>query len=158
MDPRYTIDYRRNYFFPLERPELWTVANLVGMYERWWPWMRDVCLYGTEIDEGSSLEFVIATPLPYKMRVAVDFERVIPGEEIHARVRGDLDGTAHVLLTDAESGTVASLFWRVELKQRGMRTMTRFARPIVRKSHDWAVAIALRGFRDHLSRLGERPA
>jgi hypothetical protein len=155
MDPRYSIDYRRNYFFPLGRAELWTVANLVGMYERWWPWMREVCLYGTEIDEGASLEFVIATPLPYKMRVAVHFERVIPGEELHARVRGDLDGTAHVLLTEAANGTIVSLFWRVEMRQRGIRTMTRFARPLVRRSHDWAVAIALRGFRDHLARLNE---
>ena len=53
MDQRYSIDYRRNYFFPLDRPDLWTVANLVGLYERWWPWMREVCLYGTEIAEGS---------------------------------------------------------------------------------------------------------
>lgn len=158
MDQRYSIDYRRNYFFPLDRPDLWTVANLVGLYERWWPWMRDVCLYGTEIAEGSSLSFVIATPLPYRMNVTVDFERVVPGEEIHARVSGDLDGTAHVLLTDAEGGTVASLFWRLEMKQRGMRAMARFARPLVRRSHDWAVAIALRGFRDHLARLDETSA
>jgi hypothetical protein len=158
MDQRYSIDYRRNYYFPLDRAELWTVANLVGMYERWWPWMREVCLYGTEIDEGSILEFVIATPLPYKMRVSVAFERVIPGEELHASVQGDLEGTAHVLLTEASNGTIVSLFWRIEMKQRGVRTMTRFARPLVRRSHDWAVAIALRGFRDHLARLGEAPA
>ena len=158
MDPRYSIDYRRNYFFPLDRAELWTVANLVGMYERWWPWMREVCLYGTEIDEGSTLEFVIATPLPYKMRVSVAFERVVPGEELHASVKGDLEGTAHVLLTETTNGTIVSLFWRVEMKQRGVRAMTRFARPLVRRSHDWAVAIALRGFRDHLARLGEAPA
>jgi hypothetical protein len=152
MDQRYALDYRRNYFFPMERADLWTVANLVGLYETWWPWMREVCLYGTEIAEGSSLEFVIASPLPYKMRVVVDFERVVAGEEVHARVRGDLEGTAHVLLSEAEGGTIASLFWRVEPRQRGMRTMTRFARPIVRRSHDWAVGVALKGFRDHIER------
>ena len=155
MDERYSIDYRNNYFFPLGRDELWTVANVVGMYEKWWPWMRDVCLYGTSIEEGSSLDFVIATPLPYKMRVTVHFERVVPAEEVHARVTGDLDGTAHVLLREVEQGTMATLFWRVEMKQRGMRALTRFAKPVVRRSHDWAVGVSLRGFRDHLAQAGE---
>ena len=155
VDHRYSIDYRNNFFFPLSRDELWKVASIVGLYERWWPWMRDVRLYGTNIEEGSVMEFVIATPLPYRMQVKVDFERVISGEEVHARVEGDLDGTAHVLLREDRDGTVVSLFWRVEMKQRGMRTLARLARPLVRRSHDWAVGTALRGFRKHLSRLDE---
>ena len=148
------MSYTGRFRFPVSPLELWAAMARVDQFERWWNWLTDLRLEGGPLQTGSVLRGTVAPPVPYRMRVAVELERCLPGQLIDANVSGDLDGTASLCLQPEESdprGTVASVAWSLEMKQLPMRVAARFAYPLLKWGHDCVVEATVAGFRSQLA-------
>jgi hypothetical protein len=97
------------------------------------------------------LHGVIVPPLPYRMRLRVELRECIPPQRIEARVHGDLDGSARLLLEPSGGGTRASVEWTIEMMQRRMRLAALVGFPLLRWGHDRVVDATVAGFRRQLA-------
>ena len=112
--------------------------------------MRDIEVTGAWPEEGSTLTFNVAAPIPYRLRLTVTVEDEDPPRSVHARVEGSLAGEGSLELEPASEGTAARAEWDVEVTSRALRPMIGIVRPVLVKAQHWAVRVALRGFRRHL--------
>lgn len=115
--------------------------------------MKEPELLGERVEPGVCLRFVIDPPFPFRMQVDATFTRVIEDRLVAATLTGDLEGEASISFAAEGNGTAADVSWEVEMNQRGMRVAARVARPVLMRGHDWAVQVALRGFRKRLATL-----
>jgi len=120
-------------------------------YPSWWAWLREFSVDGTGLTRGSVLHGVVVPPLPYRMRLDVVLDECIPERRIAARVHGDLEGTALLILDGDHAATHAHATWTIEMMQRPMRLAARFAHPMLRWGHDRVVDATVDGFRRRLS-------
>ena len=152
------MDYTGRFSFPVAPLELWAAIERIDQFERWWgSWLGDLRLDGEGLRPGSVLKGTVAPPVPYRMRVAVELGRCVPGELVDAAVSGDLAGDAHLRLEpDGRDGlsTVADVAWSLEMKQLPMRVAARFAYPLLRWGHDRVVDATVAGFRRQLGSRG----
>ena len=148
----YTVRYRRTHIFEASPAEVWRVVERPDLFVRMWPWMKQPNLKAEAIELGSRLEFTIDPPFPYRMQVEARFTKVVSQEAVEADIVGDLEGVASALFAKHPRGTRADVTWTVELKQKRMRTVARVARPVLVQGHNWAVRVALRGFKRQLQR------
>src|SRR5205085_2779853 len=95
---------------------------------------------GDALVEGRRWLAVIQSPLPYALRVQVVFEKVVPEERLEARVTGDLDGRARLVLTPTATGSAIDVGWEMAPRSRAMQIAAVFARPLLRWSHEWVLA------------------
>ena len=150
----YVMDYEGSFTFPLTPEQMWDTIDF-ERFESWWPWMRDLQVRGPALEPGSDISFVVVTPLPYKMSLHLFLEDVEEPHFIAGRVTGDLEGPAHLSIAEHQEGCVLTLVWQVEMMQRAMRLAAIVGRPILERAHDWAVDIAIRGFREHVVESGK---
>ena len=146
------MDYRGSFVFPLTPEEMWATIDF-SSFEEWWPWMRDLEVRGG-LEPGADVSFTVVTPLPYRMSLRLLLEEVEETVMIAGRVTGDLEGPAHLEIAEHEEGCVLTLVWEVEMMQRPMRIAAAVARPILERAHDWAVDVAIRGFKRHVVEPG----
>jgi uncharacterized protein YndB with AHSA1/START domain len=151
----YVIDYRGAFDFDVPPVAVWHAIEHSERFEGWWAWLAEFRLEGGGLRAGSVLYGLVSPPVPYQMRVRVVLDRCIAPERIDVTVGGDLEGTAHLLLTPAGTGTRADVTWTVEMKQRSMRLAARLASPLLRWGHDRVVDATVAGFRSHLQRESE---
>ena len=149
MASPYVVDYRGRFNLPLAPGEAWAYLQETHLYERWWPWMRDLVVEGGGIEEGTSFSFRVVSPLPYRMRLKVEVLEAGP-LRASAAITGDLDGTGDLEISAAPDGSVVALHWDVEIKHGQMRIAARLARPLLRWGQTWAIESALRGFLRHV--------
>lgn len=148
MSSPFAVTHRGDEVFGLAPSELWAELEDVERFEEWWSWLRDLTLEPPRLATGSVLTFTIETPLPYRMRCRVEMIDVAAGERIVTRVSGDLQGTASLELHPvSEDATRIELEWELEPTQKPMRLLLRVARPLILKTKDWAVDLALSSFR-----------
>lgn len=134
--------------FKLTPSELWGEITELDRFERWWSWLSDLELSPPgDLAEGSILTFAIVSPLPYRMNCRVEFTKVIPEELIETRVTGDLQGWANLELAAIDPGAIVVLSWELEPTQTPLRILVRAARPLIVRTKDWAIDIALGAFR-----------
>ncbi|MEA2453398.1 MAG: hypothetical protein QOG04_2108 [Actinomycetota bacterium] len=152
MSSPYAIRHDGEELFELAPDELWPEITDVHRFEKWWPWLRDARLDPDDVEEGSILTFTIVTPLPYKLRCTVEFTEVVPCERINTIVSGDLKGWASLEIESFEDGSRLFLRWELEPTQGPMRILVRAARPLIVRTKDWAIDIALRSFRRNVER------
>jgi hypothetical protein len=148
------MDYTGRFTFPVAPLELWSAIERIDQFERWWSWLGDVHLDGDGLQAGTILRGTVAPPVPYRMRVAVQLDRCLPGQLIDAEVSGDLAGGATLRLRpEGPDGhaTVAQVAWSLEMKQLPMRVAARIAYPILRWGHDRVVEATVQGFRRQLA-------
>jgi hypothetical protein len=152
MGSPYVFDYRGEFRFEDADPDLlWDKLRQRDMYPEWWPWMRDLKATGTGIDPGVELDFLVVSPLPYRMRLKVRVADSTRPQAVDAQVDGHLRGTGKIRMWDEGAGaTAVEVSWSVEVVDRAMRVGARVARPLIRWGQDWAVRVALRNFRNHL--------
>lgn len=81
------------------------------------------------------------------MHCTVDFVEVIENERIRTLVSGDLRGWADLSIEAYESGSRIVLEWELEPTQMPMRLLVRAARPLIMRTKDWAIDLALSSFR-----------
>lgn len=147
MTSAYAIRHDGEEFFDLPPHELWPEITDIHRFERWWSWLRDAHLDPSEVTSGSVLTFAIVSPLPYRLRCTVEFVTVVPDEKIETLVSGDLKGWAHLDIEAHGDGSRVLLRWELEPTQMPMRVLVRAARPLIMRTKDWAIDIALRAFR-----------
>lgn len=152
MTSPYAVRHDGEEIFALPPQELWPELTDLRRFERWWSWLRESELEPDEVASGSVLTFSIVSPLPYKLRCRVEFTEVISAERIDAVVSGDLKGWAELEIEPHEEGSCVWLRWELEPTQTPMRILVRAARPLIMRTKDWAVDIALRSFRRHVER------
>jgi hypothetical protein len=146
----YVVRHDGEEVFGLPPDELWPEITDVHRFERWWSWLRDASLEPDEVASGSVLTFAIVSPLPYSLHCTVEFVEVIPEQIIKTKVTGDLKGWASLEIEPHDEGSIVWLRWELEPTQAPMRVLVRAARPIIMRTKDWAIDIALRSFRRHL--------
>jgi hypothetical protein len=148
----YAVRHDGEELFALPPSELWPEITDVHRFERWWSWLRDAHLHPDEVATGSVLTFAIVSPLPYRLRCHVEFIEVIPEMQIRAHVTGDLEGWAGLEVEPHGAGSLVRLQWELEPTQAPMRVLVRVARPLINRTKDWAIDIALRAFRRNVER------
>lgn len=132
--------------------ELWPEITDLQRFERWWSWLKEATLEPDEVATGSVLEFAIVSPLPHQLRCRVEFVEVVVTERIETLVSGDLKGWATLDIEPYENGSAVWLRWELEPTQTPMRVLVRIARPLIMRTKDWAIDIALRSFRRNVER------
>jgi len=125
--------------------QFWAAISRTDEYQRWWPWLRQ--FDADELAEGATWVCAIQSPLPYALRVRVVFDRVVPEERLEARVSGDLEGRAQLVLTPTATGSAVDVEWQMAPRSRAMQVAALFARPLLRWSHEWVLARGLEQFR-----------
>jgi len=143
----YAVTHEGEEIFSLPPEELWPELTDAARFERWWSWLSDLRLDPDEVATGTVMTFRIVTPLPYSMRCRVEFTNVVPAEQIETTVTGDLEGWANLEVWPHEKGSSVILSWELEPTQRPFRLLMRAARPVIMRTKDWAIDIALRSFR-----------
>ena len=98
------------------------------------------------------MTFSIVSPLPYSLRCRVEFTDVVLEERIEAVVSGDLRGWATLDIEPIDEGSSVWLRWELEPTQTPMRLLVRAARPLIVRTKDWAIDIAVRTFRRNVER------
>lgn len=152
MSSPYAVRHDDEELFELSPAELWPEITDVHRFEKWWSWLREARLEPNEVAAGSVLTFAIVTPLPYKLRCRVEFTEVVVEERIETIVSGDLKGWATLDIEAIDEGSAVWLRWELEPTQTPMRVLVRVARPLIVRTKDWAIDIALRSFRRNVGR------
>ncbi len=159
MASPYDVSYAGSHRFEATPQQLWRELGRVDRFEEWWPWMRDVRLEGEALAQGSVISFGIDPPVPFKMTINVAVTDSEPPHLVEGEVSGDLWGRARLELAEQGDHALCKVAWDVEIANGGIRRVIHVARPILLWAQRWAVEIALRGFRSHLSAppFGSRP-
>lgn len=147
MPSPYSIGHRGEETFTLPPESLWAEITDARRFERWWSWLRNMRVEPDRIETGSTLSFSIVSPLPYQMHCVVDLEEVVEYRLIRSSVSGDLKGWANLAIEPHGTGSRIVLEWELEPTQMAMRLLVRAARPLILRTKDWAIDIALSSFR-----------
>jgi hypothetical protein len=120
----------------------------VDQFPEWWSWLRRFdCPSG--LVPGAVAHCEVRAPLPYSLRFDVRVDSVDPASALHATVSGDIGGPARLTIEPAAAGSIASLWWEVDVHAPVLRTGARVARPLMAWGHEWVVATGVRQFRRH---------
>jgi uncharacterized protein YndB with AHSA1/START domain len=139
------ISSDRRHHFDVAPDELWTAMTRTGAYRSWWPWLRR--LDDASFTEGARWACEVQPPLPYIVRFTLQLEEIELHRFVTATVSGDIVGSAAVDLTPGDTGTELRLVATLAPNQTILRTVARFARPVVRLGHDWVLDTGFRQFR-----------
>ena len=145
--------FERTWELDVTPEHFWATISRTDEYRRWWPWLRR--FEGDDLLDGAMWVAVIQSPLPYVLRVQVVFDEVVPEERLEARVTGDLEGRARLVLAPSGTGSSVEVSWDMKPRSRAMQIAARVARPLVRWSHEWVLARGLEQFRRRA--LAENP-
>lgn len=152
MTSPYAVRHDGEELFTLTPAQLWPEITDLRRFESWWSWLKEARLQPDEVATGSVLTFSIVSPLPYRLRCRVEFVEVIDEEKIETLVSGDLKGWATLDIAPHEGGSSVWLRWELEPTQTPMRMLVRVARPLIMRTKDWAIDLALRSFRRNVER------
>ena len=144
------MSYSNEFHFSLSPEEMWESICRSDRFEHWWPWFRASNLEGDGIETGSVIEFQIVSPLPHDMTVRADIVDADQPHSLSAAISGDLVGEARLRFAPSAGGTKAEASWDLEVQHAALRVLARTTGPLLQKSHDWAVRVAVDGFRHHL--------
>jgi carbon monoxide dehydrogenase subunit G len=140
----YVIDFAGGFLVSAPAEVVWSVLEDVKYFDRSSPWLENLIIEAPGLRDGSVLQGTITTPLPYRIRLTINFEQCVPPCLIVATVHGDLAGEARLSLIADGQRTRAELRWTIEMMQRPMRAVARLAHPALRRGHDTVVQAAIR--------------
>ena len=144
MPGPYNVAISRSARYDVAPDELWSRLQRFDDFRDRWSWLRELHVENDAIESGNRFSFVARSRLPVTLRAQGRFVEVEPSALVRAEVTGDLNGPASMTLEPDGEGTLLKLEWDVGVMHTQLRTLMRFARPVVQRSHDWAVGIALR--------------
>jgi len=151
------IDYRGIHRFCVPPETVWAAIEQTNEFAGWWGWLGDFRFEGHGLQRGSALVGVVNPPLPYHMHIRVDLEDCVRPETIDAAVHGDLEGRANLVFAPDRLGTLATATWTLEMMQSPMRSVARFAHPLLRWGHDRVVDATVASFRRQVEGTREGP-
>lgn len=136
----------RCYQLPVPPADLWSALERVEDYREWWPWLRRFDAVALTDDE--IWHCLVQPPLPYRVRLDLTLEEVLPPRRIHASISGDIIGTATVEISDRDGGSEARLVSCLEPGNGLLKVVSRLAAPVSRFGHDWVLDSGARQFID----------
>jgi hypothetical protein len=142
------FDFDRTWIFDLARDELWAAVSETERFPEWFPWLEGADL--GPLVEGTTARFTINPPLPYRLRLRVAVERVVPGSLVAGQVLGDVTGPARLEVADHADGSTARLVWSLRVRRPLLRVAEQVARPMMLWGHDAVVARGLDRFSEVL--------
>ncbi|MSO78528.1 MAG: hypothetical protein EXQ79_02865 [Acidimicrobiia bacterium] len=142
MPAPFTFD--RRFGLAATPEQLWAVLQQTEQYPVWWSWLRE--LEGGELREGAVARVLVQAPLPYKLRMDITVEHVVPQRSVDTHVRGDLQGPARLEVDATPGGCTARLIWSLKLRDSVLRPLSFIARPAMVWAHDRVIEIGLREF------------
>src|SRR5262245_24292519 len=149
------IHFDDTFAFPAPVEQVWATIARVECYSTWWSWLHDFTVEGPGMEAGSTLHGVVVPPLPYRMRLDVVLDDLVPFRSIRADVHGDLEGTAQIRLSGDGTTTRVRAAWTIEMRQRALRLAARLGYPLLRWGHDRVVEATVDSFRRQVAE--ERP-
>lgn len=144
------IEYDHTFTFGVPVAEVWETMVQVDRFSSWWSWLHEFSVEGEGLVHGTVLHGIVEPPLPYRMRLDVVVDELVPERMITAFVHGDLEGVARLTFDGGGGETRARATWTIEMMQRPMRMAARVAYPLLRWGHDRVVDATVDGFRRHL--------
>jgi len=140
------LESDRRYRFQVAPEEFWSAIGATESYQRWWPWLRAFEARG--LVAGDVWRCAVRPPLRYTVRFSVHLDEVQRPTLIAAHVEGDIVGTARLAVTPCDDGCDVRLTSKLAPSQRALAVVTSFARPLVRRGHDWVLDTGARQFAD----------
>lgn len=134
----------RRFRFPVAPTDFWATAARTDEYPSWWPWLRAFEARG--LVAGDVWRCAVRPPLRYTVRFTVHLEEAEPPRTIHARIAGDIVGTARLRVDPDGNGCVVRLTSSLEPDGRVLGLLTRLAGPLARRGHDWILATGAEQF------------
>jgi hypothetical protein len=147
----YVIQFDGTFAFAAPVERVWSSLARLDCYPTWWTWLHDFSVDGPGLKAGSALHGVVVPPLPYRMRIDVVLDELVPDRFIGARIHGDLEGTAQIGLARDGVASRVRATWTIEMRQRALRLAARFGYPLLKWGHDRVVEATVDSFRRHLA-------
>lgn len=135
----------RAWDFDIGPDQLWERIAAVNRYESWWPWLRRLEAPGG-LSQGSEWACEVSPPLPYTVRFRLQLDKVDPGSDVHALVRGDIGGEALLTVEGNGHGSTARLQSQLYPTNLLLRRAGQVARPLIEWGHDWVLDEGCRQF------------
>ena len=130
---------KRRFEFDAAPPALWAALGSVDDYPRWWPWLRRFEAHA--LAPGEEWRCTVKPPLPYVVRFAIRFDEVEVERRIDAKVQGDIEGPAQLLIEPSAAGSAVTLTSSLRPTNTVLKAAALLGRPLVRYGHDWVLDI-----------------
>jgi len=127
----------RDYCFAVEPDALWRVLSATGEYRQWWPWLHGFDAVG--LVTGDVWRCVVRPPLPYTLRFTLELDEVIAPSLVRATARGDIAGTAALVIAPTPEGVHLRLTSDMAPSSRAFGLLSTVLRPLVTRAHDWVL-------------------
>lgn len=128
------LDSERRYEVPVDTSAVWNALESVDEYRRWWPWLDAFDAVRLGVDEIWAC--TVRSPLRFSLRFRIRLVDVIAGERIDAKLSGDLDGPASVVISPLEDGSRIVLRSSLTPVATPLSALTGIAPPLARWAHD----------------------
>ena len=148
------VEYCGYHRYPTTPRRVWDAIGDVDQIGLW-GWLHELHAEGPSLVTGSMLHGVVVPPLPYRIRLDIEFVSCVRPTRVDAAVSGDLVGDAHLRLTRHGSDTDVVATWTLEMTQPAMRFAARVMPSVMRWGHDRVVAATADALGDRLRR--DRP-
>ena len=122
---------------------VWAALERVDEYPSWWPWLR-----GFDADvlaAGERWSCRNRPPLPWSLAFELDLRRVGDGV-VRADVRGDIQGSAGVVVAPSGGGSTVTLDASLSAQGGPTAWLHRLAPPVSRWAHDRVIDAAFAQF------------
>jgi uncharacterized membrane protein len=139
------FEFDRTWVFDVPVARLWAAVSDTSRFPEWFPWLDGATL--GPLEAGTTSRFTVNPPLPYKLHLEVDVQRVVPCSSVEGSVRGDVAGPARLEVGEHPEGSLARLVWSLRVQRPVLAAAERIARPVMVWGHDAVVARGLDRFR-----------
>ncbi len=134
----------RSYHFAVPPRVVWATLAATNRYRAWWPWLRE--FDARDLAVGQRWNCRVQPPLPYSLRFVIELVEVDEPYVIGADVDGDIRGTARVEIAARRDGSDVRFASQLEPARGSVGLMAWWARPVVRRGHDWVLDTGARQF------------
>jgi hypothetical protein len=147
---RFQVPFERTFVFDDSPSHLWDTVALLAYRNDFEERLFHYELDGRPLESGSTVDVEIKPPLPYRVRLQIQFAECTRPSEVRMVLRGDVVGVGSVHLLPRGGKTHVTATWNVEIVQPSMRTVARVAYPVVVWGQDLAVDAIVWSFRRQL--------
>lgn len=135
-----------------DRERVWEALSDPTSWPSWWRWLKrvDVLDEGGPDRLGARYTYAFGTALPYTLSFELEVVAVDRPSTLVGNASGELQGSGHWRLTDAEGGgTDVTYTWLVETTKRWMNILAPVGRPAFSWNHD----VLMRDFAKGVARV-----
>jgi len=147
---RFQVPFERTFVFDDSPSDLWDTVALLAYRNDFDERLFRYELDGRPLETGSTVDIEIRPPLPYRVRLQIQFAECTRPSDIRIVLGGDVEGVGSVHLLPRGGKTHVEATWNVEIVQPSIRAVARVAHPVVVWGQDLAVDAIVWAFRQQL--------